>query len=128
MKALSVKQPWANLIKLELKTIETRTWKTQYRGDLLICAGKSPAFELPENICVQPLGAAVCIAELYEIEEMTAEHEDAAMCDVYPGAYSWFLRNIRPIEQFPVQGRQKLFEVNFHPQNEQVVDTNVKSR
>jgi len=36
MKALSVKQPWANKIASGEKTIEVRTWYTHYRGPLLI--------------------------------------------------------------------------------------------
>ncbi len=36
MKALSIKQPWAWLLINERKTIEIRTWKTRYRGPVLI--------------------------------------------------------------------------------------------
>ena len=32
MKALSIRQPWAELILQGRKTIELRTWKTCYRG------------------------------------------------------------------------------------------------
>ena len=32
MKALSVKQPWANKIASGEKSIETRYWKTDYPG------------------------------------------------------------------------------------------------
>ena len=32
MKALSIRQPWAELILQGRKTIELRTWKTSYRG------------------------------------------------------------------------------------------------
>lgn len=47
MKAISIKQPWASLMFTPnkttgiiegLKSIETRTWRTSYRGPLLICA------------------------------------------------------------------------------------------
>lgn len=38
MKAISLKQPFVELIKNRTKTIETRLWSTKYRGDLLICA------------------------------------------------------------------------------------------
>jgi len=41
MKAISLKQPWANFIRDGRKTIETRAWKTEYRGDLLICSSKN---------------------------------------------------------------------------------------
>ena len=40
VKVLSVRQPWAWLIVAGLKDIENRTWKTDYRGRLLIHAGK----------------------------------------------------------------------------------------
>jgi activating signal cointegrator 1 len=40
MKALSLWQPWAQGIVLGLKSIETRSWFTSYRGPLLIHAAK----------------------------------------------------------------------------------------
>lgn len=40
MKAITIKQPWASLIALGEKKIETRAWKTSYRGPILIHAGK----------------------------------------------------------------------------------------
>jgi len=40
MKALTLTQPWATLMALGLKTIETRSWKTNYRGPLAIHAAK----------------------------------------------------------------------------------------
>jgi len=36
MKALSVKQPWASLIAHNIKDIENRTWKTNFRGRVYI--------------------------------------------------------------------------------------------
>lgn len=38
MKALTLTQPWATLIALGAKTIETRSWATTYRGPLAIHA------------------------------------------------------------------------------------------
>lgn len=38
MKVLTIQQPWASLIMLGTKTIETRSWDTKYRGPLLIHA------------------------------------------------------------------------------------------
>lgn len=36
MKTLTVKQPWASLIIEGIKDIENRTWKTKFRGTVLI--------------------------------------------------------------------------------------------
>ncbi len=42
MKVISIKEPFATLIMNGTKKIETRSWKTNYRGDLFIHAnGKS---------------------------------------------------------------------------------------
>lgn len=41
MKTLSVWQPWASLIAIGAKRIETRSWATRYRGPLAIHAANS---------------------------------------------------------------------------------------
>ena len=38
MKALSIKEPFASLVSLGIKRIETRSWKTNYRGEIYIHA------------------------------------------------------------------------------------------
>lgn len=40
MKVITLKQPWATLVAKGIKKYEFRTWKTNYRGELLIHAGK----------------------------------------------------------------------------------------
>ena len=45
MKFLTIRQPWASLIAVGAKTIETRPFSTTYRGPLAIHAGKArPTF------------------------------------------------------------------------------------
>lgn len=39
MKVLTIKEPFATLIKNKVKYIETRSWKTNYRGELYIQSG-----------------------------------------------------------------------------------------
>ena len=53
MKAISLWEPWASLIRTGAKTFETRTWKTGYRGELLICAAKGglSRYALIEILC-----------------------------------------------------------------------------
>ena len=105
IKALSVKQPWANLIASGEKTIETRLWETDYRGPLLIVSSKQPKIE--------PAGFALAIVELVDCRPMTLDDESAAKCGAYPGAYSWVFSNIRRIEVFPVRGQLGLYDVDF---------------
>lgn len=103
MKALSIRQPWANLIAAGEKTIETRTWATDYRGPILIVSSKSPKIE--------PAGFALAIADLVDCRPMTRQDELAARCRIYPSAYSWVLQNIRKIHAFPVRGRLGLYDI-----------------
>ena len=41
MKALSLSQPWATMVAIQAKRIETRSWSTPYRGPLAIHAAKN---------------------------------------------------------------------------------------
>ncbi len=105
MKALSIKQPWANMIASGVKTIETRTWCTDYRGSLLIVSSKTPRIE--------PAGYAIAVAKLVDCRTMTKRDEEEACCDWYPGAYSWVLINTKKIKPFPVRGRLGIYDVDF---------------
>jgi len=106
VKAISVKQPWANLIASGKKCIETRTWSTKFRGRLLIVSSKVPS-EPP------PAGHAVAIADLVDCRPMTKDDEEAACCPVYPNAYAWVLENVKAVKPFPVKGSQGFYMVNI---------------
>ena len=111
MKAISLHQPWATWIAEGEKTIETRTWPTSYRGDLLIVSTKKPKF------FDYPLGQALCVVAVVGCREMTVMDEKAAMCRwTYP-RYAWLLENIRPIKPFPVKGSQGFYEVKYEYRN-----------
>lgn len=103
MKAISIKQPWANLILSGEKTIETRTWATDYRGELLLVSSLKPD--------IHPAGMAICVVDLVECRPMVFADEEAARCAMYPNAYSWVLKNLRPIVWFPVRGQLKIYDV-----------------
>ncbi len=105
MKALSIKQPWASMIAEGLKTIETRTWPTFYRGELLIVSSKRPSDE-------GPAGKALAVAELIDCHRMTVDDEKAACCTIYPRAWAWVLTTIWEIEPFDVRGQLGIYEVD----------------
>lgn len=108
IKALSLHQPWATYIADGKKTIETRTWCTDYRGDMLICSTKKPALKS------FPCGMALAIVELRGCRRMLKRDEKAAMCPYAPGRWSWIIGNIRRIDTpFSVKGQQGLFELEI---------------
>jgi len=103
-KAISLKQPFANLVCEGKKTIETRTWNTKYRGDLIICSSLNPRIE--------PYGKALCKVEIYHTEPMQKKHEKQACCKIYPRAWAWHLRNIRPLKkQIPIKGKLGIYDL-----------------
>lgn len=107
MKALSIKPEWATKILLGAKTVECRSWKTDYRGDLLICASSQNA---PGCIAKH----ALCVVTLEDIVEFTPDHLlDAFMIDLpNEGDYAWILSNVRFIEPFELKGKLHLYEVD----------------
>lgn len=107
MKALSVKQPWANLIASGEKSIETRLWGTEYRGPLLIVSSRTPP--------IAPAGCALALADLVECRPMMLSDEKLALCPVYENAVAWLLRNIRAVEPFPVKGQLGVYDVDVAP-------------
>lgn len=106
MKALSVKQPWANMIARGQKTIELRSWATRHRGDLIICSSALP--DIP------PAGAAVAIVNLIYCKRATQADKERACCVVRVGKdYAWIFENVRRLRPWPVKGGQRLFNLEY---------------
>ena len=53
MKAITLTQPWATLVAIGAKRIETRSWRTAYRGSLAIHAAQGFP-KLARDTCKQP--------------------------------------------------------------------------
>jgi activating signal cointegrator 1 len=122
MKAINIQQPFAFEIMSGRKTIDVETWDTLYRGDLLICSARKPAFsredmeEMEEDYgCAFLYGQALCVVRLSEVRQMMRGDEDDALVDkIDPEAFSWLIEDVRPVTPFPVKGQQGLFEVDDH--------------
>ena len=108
MKAISIRNPFAHFILCDEKTIEVRTWQTEYRGDLLICSSANP--KIKDTIS----GHALCVARLDSIEPFKKEHLDAACIGDMPEgkAYAWHLTDVRAIKPFAVKGKLNFFNVD----------------
>jgi hypothetical protein len=66
MKGLSLQQPWASLISIDAKRIETRSWNTYYRGPIAIHASKT--FRETRSLCFQgPFYSVLHVAGLVDI-------------------------------------------------------------
>ncbi len=110
MKALTLHQPWATLLAVGAKRIETRAWTTAYRGPLAIHAGLSTenieyAFEPPfkdvlarhgiMGVSDLPLGAIVGVVNLVEVVPVTGQliqsldWREIAFGNYEIGRYAW---------------------------------------
>lgn len=105
MKALSIHPDYAMLIMMGKKTVECRTWKTDYRGDIVIC---STAKKLSGTIP----GHALCVVNLKDVVPFSRKHlKDACMksTEYEAGMYAWILDDVRLIRPVPVKGKLSLW-------------------
>lgn len=110
MRAISLWQPWASAIPAGLKTIETRSWSTAYRGPIAIHAAKrwtwqekqfwmdrvpraarptaSDAFRALGIVNAEdlPLGCIVATCEVYDC--VSTNDDPQTRCPEYPVALS----------------------------------------
>ncbi len=133
MKALTLTQPWASLVALGHKQIETRSWSTNYRGALYIHAAKGfPRWardfageaqaggRLPAEL---PLGVLVATARLVDVRPtddpaLELSSLERRFGDYHPGRFAWLLEDIEPLaEPIPWRGALGLFNVQL-PANE----------
>jgi hypothetical protein len=116
MKAITVRQPWAALLVLGLKRIETRGWKTNIRERIAVHAAAGP----PDPRAVAgltliprfaeilrpyvkdgfPLGCvlgSVFLADCLPIDELCgtryATYAEVAAGDWRPGRFGWIMEN-----------------------------------
>jgi hypothetical protein len=120
--AISVRQPWANLIIWGLKTIEIRNWSSNYRGILYIHASKT-LDDLAMNrfhITDLPTGLIIGTVELIKVEPFT-DQSWSALADehldigpFFPNLYAWHLANPTPLKNpIPYKGQLGLFTIDF---------------
>jgi hypothetical protein len=134
MKALSLLQPWATLVIIGAKKIETRSWATDYRGRLLIHASKGKAGSIFKNqqpftkyiskFEALPFGVIigeVTLEKILRVEDFSLSDkemnlltlEEKAFGDYAERRYGWVLAN--PIEYentIPALGQLRLWD--FH--------------
>lgn len=107
MRILSIKQPWASLIVHGFKDIENRSWRTHYRGPLIIHASQSHDRDsLARNLSVEYLsitpenlyrGQIIGMVELFDCVETSPSVW-------FEGPWGWRMRNARIVDPIPFTG------------------------
>ncbi len=126
MKALTIWQPYAAAIKQGLKTYETRSWPTKYRGPIVIHASKknlsahghSLAKKYNLTILSSQFGVPLLICELKDcipIDEKFLRQQtktEIEFGDWQVGRYAWELKVIKILKNQPViRGQQGLWNI-----------------
>lgn len=123
MKALTIKQPWASLIIEGYKKYEFRSWKTNYRGKILIHAGLSLEKDVQERFkdynLDYKLGYIIGEAEIVDcilVDEKFNESLRNIDPIVYGRSnhvenYAWKLENIKKYDNpIPCKGKLSLWD------------------
>ena len=125
MKVLTIKQPWASLIVDKYKRYEFRSWKTKYRGKILIHAGMSIEKDMLERFKEYNLsyskGAIIGEAEIVDCilvddefnEELKKINKTVYGKSNHVETYAWKLENvIKYDEPIYIKGQLGLWNYN----------------
>ena len=117
MKALSVKQPFADSKCKGDKNIEFRSRPISYRGELLICSSKSARGNFKEVngvLMPLPIGVALCIVRVIECRPMATKDKKVFGAPLFiDGCWSWiFDKNYcEAVKPVLVKGSVSFFNV-----------------
>ncbi len=135
MKVLSLTEPFATLIKEKKKFIETRSWKTNYRGPLYIHASMTKVSKKDlEDVELMSLvedkkmnfGKIICKCNLIDCVYMTEKfvndthknkYQEYVCGDYSVGRYAWILENIEPLDT-PINAKGQLNIWNYYNEYE----------
>lgn len=128
MKVITIKQPYASLIAEGFKEYEFRTWKTKYRGEILIHAGKGidkEAMTRYENLNLEyPLGCIIAKANITDcvyiddkMRKILKEKNPLVYSSMIKQpkweGYGFKLENVKKIEPIPVNGKLSLWDYDY---------------
>lgn len=130
MKAITIKQPWATLIAEGYKEYEFRTWKTNYRGEILIHAGKGidkKAIERFKYLNLEyPMGqiiAKATIIDCVKVDDKLRNILSKKDPIVYKGVinktsndwdgYAFKLENVEKIIPIDINGKLSLWDYDY---------------
>jgi len=129
--ALSVRQPWAWLIVLGYKDVENRTWRTRYRGPLLIHAAKTMLRQdyvecaLFARAAGLRLGRRICVPAIEELprggivgQAFLSACVSRSCSPWFVGPWGWLLEEAGPLPFSPCRGSLGLFTVSSAPDRE----------
>jgi len=109
MRAITIHQPWAELIVRGEKDVENRSWRTHHRGPLLIHAGARAGGASFAEHGVSEDAERSAIIGVVEVVDCTQRRRSRWHDE---GSWGWYLAGARRFRKpVPMKGRRGLFEV-----------------
>ena len=119
MKALSLKQPFAELILQGRKKIELRKWNTSFRGEFLIHTSQNADGNAMKEFGFEelPTGCIVGKATLVDVKKYSNEKEhekdkNLHLASSVWGNYGFILKNPRRIKPIAAKGKLGFWDFN----------------
>lgn len=125
MKVLTLKQPWATLVAEGIKKYEFRSWKTNYRGKILIHAGtgidkkelekfKDLNLKFPSKRILAEVELEDCLELNDELNKKIIAEKNIAYGSKYRTGYAWKLTNSKKINyDKDVKGQLGLWNIDL---------------
>ena len=128
MKVITIKQPYATLIQKGIKQYEFRTWKTNYRGEILIHAGKgidkNAMKKFQKYNLDYPSGCIIAKANITDCIEVTQNFRNKLkklnslvysykVEDTNWKGYAFEIENVEEIEHIKINGKLSLWNYDY---------------
>ena len=125
MKVLTLKQPWATLVAEGIKKYEFRTWKTNYRGKVLIHAGagvekkelailKDLNLEYTSKRIIAEAEIEDCLELDDNLNKKIINENNIAYGSKYRTGYAWKLKNVKKLDiNKEINGKLGLWNIDL---------------
>ncbi len=125
MKVLTLKQPWATLVAEGIKKYEFRSWKTNYRGKILIHAGvgidkkemerfKELNLKYPKKRILAEVELEDCLELDEELNKEIINENNISYGSKYREGYAWKLSNVKKLDiEKEINGKLGLWNIEL---------------
>ena len=125
MKVITLKQPWATLVAEGIKKYEFRSWRYNYRGEILIHAGagvdvdamkkvESLCLEFPQKKILAKVTIEDCLELNDELNKMICETNPMIYGNKNRTGFAWKLNNVKKINiNKTINGKQGIWNYDL---------------
>lgn len=126
LKVLTLRQPWATLVAEGIKKYEFRSWKTKYRGKILIHAGtgidkddmkkfEGMNLKFPSRRIIAVVEIEDCLELDEQLNKKIIAEKNVAYGNKIRTGYAWKLKNVKKVDYDKVvNGQLGLWNIDLN--------------